>query len=122
MVREIVKDVFVLRQISAEAGRDDMYIVRDLLDTVRAHSEECVGMAANMIGELKRIIAVRTGKEYTVMINPVITDRSKQKYTASEGCLCYVGERPAIRYQSITVEYRGNSKERSKAFPGMPHR
>ena len=76
MVRDIVKDCLVLSQKSADADKNDMRIAKDLIDTLTAHSEECVGMAANMIGELKRIIAVQAGKDYLVMINPVIKHSS----------------------------------------------
>lgn len=105
MVREIVRDVIFLKQKSEPATRDDMQVIRDLLDTVKANEDRCVGMAANMIGERKTILTALVGKEYIIMVNPVITDKSKQTYETEEGCLSLVGERPATRYKAITVEY-----------------
>lgn len=105
MVREIVTDMFFLSQKSATATKDDIQIAKDLLDTVKANADRCVGMAANMIGEQKTILVALTGKEYTVMINPKIVDKTKLTYETEEGCLSLSGVRPTTRYKAITVEY-----------------
>ncbi len=120
MVRQIVKDNFLLSQKSTEADRNDLPIVKDLIDTITEHSKECVGIAANMIGELKRIIVVQLGEEYAVMINPIITDRSVKIYEMQEGCLCHTGKRTALRYESITVDFRDRKfKKRKQSFSGF---
>ena len=105
MVREIVTDMFFLSQKSATATKDDIQIAKDLLDTVKANADRCVGMAANMIGEQKTILVALTGKEYTVMINPKIVDKTKLTYETEEGCLSLSGVRPTTRYKAVTVEY-----------------
>ena len=104
MVREIMKDPFFLAQKSEEAVRADLPVAQDLLDTLRAHTEHCVGMAANMIGVKKRIIAVSLGYTQAVMINPVITAK-RGLYEAEEGCLSLPGVRKAKRYEEIEVKY-----------------
>jgi peptide deformylase len=120
MVREIVRDVMFLSRKSDDAAREDLPTARDLLETLKAHSEECVGMAANMIGVTKRIIAVQTGKEYLLMINPIITDKSRKSYETNEGCLCHTGERPCTRFESITVEFKDKKfKRRTQTFSGF---
>lgn len=106
MVRPIMRDVMFLSRKSEMAKREDLPAAQDLVDTLRANSAHCVGMAANMIGVLKRIIAVQAGLGYLVMLNPVICAHSKESYTAVEGCLSLSGERKTKRYESITVEYR----------------
>lgn len=105
MVRELIHDPIRLAAKSAEATAEDTGIASDLLDTLRAHSETCVGMAANMIGVNKTILAAQLGKDYVVMINPKITDRSNAFDEVEEGCLSLTGVRPAKRYRTITVEY-----------------
>lgn len=105
MVREIVTDMFFLSQKSVTATKDDIQIAKDLLDTVKANADRCVGMAANMIGEQKTILVALTGKEYTVMINPKIVDKTKLTYETEEGCLSLSGVRPTTRYKAVTVEY-----------------
>ncbi|MDD6490300.1 MAG: peptide deformylase [Clostridia bacterium] len=105
MVKNIVKDTMFLMQKSQTASKDDIQTARDLLDTLRANSEICVGLAANMIGLRKRIIAVQTGIIPVVMINPVITSHSQQSYETEEGCLSHTGTRKTIRWQSVEVEY-----------------
>lgn len=106
MVREIVRDVIFLGQKSEMAAQEDMAIANDLLDTLKAHAHHCVGMAANMIGEAERIIAIRSGGAYLVMLNPEIVKKSAKQYKASEGCLSLDGEREATRYDWIEVKYR----------------
>ena len=104
MVREIVRDVFFLAQKSEPATKADLDVGRDLMDTLRANRERCVGMAANMIGVKKNIIIVNMGMVDVVMFNPVITKRDTP-YQTEEGCLSLEGVRPTIRFENIEVEY-----------------
>lgn len=104
MIRPIMKDVLFLSQVSEEAGRDDLPVVQDLLDTLKANEAGCVGMAANMIGVRKRIIAVNMGFGNVAMINPVIVKKSGL-YETEEGCLSLIGVRQTKRYQNIEVEF-----------------
>jgi len=104
MVREIMRDPLFLAERSAEATRADKRIALDLLDTLRAHEEGCVGMAANMIGEHKRIIAVQLPFGPTAMINPVIMKKAGP-YETEEGCLSLSGVRKTKRYETIEVKY-----------------
>ena len=108
MVREIVRDPMFLSQKSAPATREDLPAAQDLLDTLRANSECCVGLAANMIGVTKRIIAVSVGPVSRAMLNPRIVSKA-EPYAAEEGCLSLEGTRPATRYRSIEVEYRDSA-------------
>ena len=96
----------------------DAQTARDLQDTLRAHSEECVGMAANMIGVSKNIIIVNMGPINMVMFNPVITEKSGS-YMTEEGCLSLTGTRPVERFENITVEYQDMMwKKQKKQFSG----
>lgn len=104
MVREIMKDMIFLAQPSAPATADDLPVAQDLLDTLKAHRDECVGMAANMIGVRRRIIAFDDAGKYTVLFNPEIVKRSAP-YDAQEGCLSLTGVRSAKRYRKIQVRY-----------------
>ena len=104
MVREIVHDVLFLKQKSTKADRNDMQIVTDLKDTLKANHDRCVGMAANMIGYNKRIIIFTAGIMDIVMINPVIVKKA-QPYETEEGCLSLTGVRKTTRWEKITVEY-----------------
>ena len=113
MVREIMRDPLFLSQKSEPASREDRQIARDLLDTLRANSARCVGMAANMIGEKKRIIAVSMGYAQIAMINPVITRKNKP-YETEEGCLSLDGVRKTKRYEEIEVEYLDLAFKRCK--------
>lgn len=114
MIREIVKDTFFLSQKSEPATRQDQPVIQDLLDTVRANADRCVGMAANMIGERKTILVVQAGKDYLVMVNPKIVDHSKQCYETEESCLSLTGQRPVKRYSVIVVEYLDRKFKRKK--------
>ena len=114
MIREIVKDTFFLSQKSEPATRQDLPVIQDLLDTIRANADRCVGMAANMIGERKTILAAQIGKDYPVMINPKIVDHSKQCYETEESCLSLTGQRPVKRYSVIVVEYLDRKFKRKK--------
>lgn len=113
MVRTVVRDTFFLSQTSEPAGRDDDEVVRDLLDTLQANRERCVGMAANMIGIKKRIIVVSAGEADLAMLNPVIIKKS-MPYDTEEGCLSLEGSRKSRRYETIEVEYRDRDFKRCK--------
>ena len=118
MVRELMKDTVFLAQKAQPATADDIPTADDLLDHLRAHADGCVGMAANMIGVLKRIIAVEAEDGYLVLFNPVILKKSGQ-YEAEEGCLSLEGVRKTKRYQSIKVQYQTmDGKPRIKTFTG----
>lgn len=115
MVKPIMKDVFFLSQKSELATKEDMQVVLDLLDTLKANEAGCVGMAANMIGVKKRIIVVNVGFMNLAMINPVITKKTGA-YETEEGCLSLVGVRKTTRYQEIEVEFydQGWRKQKQK--------
>ena len=104
MVKQIVRDVFFLGQPSEPATKADIQVGKDLQDTLQANREQCVGMAANMIGVKKNIIVVAAGPFQFAMINPVITKKSGA-YQTEEGCLSLEGVRPCTRYQEIEVDY-----------------
>ena len=104
MVKPIMRDVFFLSQKSEPATKDDLQIGRDLMDTLSANRERCVGMAANMIGVRKNIIIVNMGIMDVVMFNPVIIKKDTP-YQTEEGCLSLDGVRPTVRYENIEVEY-----------------
>ncbi len=105
MIKEIIHNPLQLSQPSQEASREDLPIAADLLDTLFAHKDNCVGMAANMIGQQKRIIAVTMGMTNVAMINPEIIAHSGP-YEAKEGCLSLTGQRPTRRFHQITVRFR----------------
>ena len=118
MIREICKDEHFLAQKAEPAAPEDLPVAADLLETLIFHKEGCVGMAANMIGVLKRIIAVEAEDGYLVLFNPVILKKSGQ-YEAEEGCLSLEGVRKTKRYQSIKVQYQTmDGKPRIKTFTG----
>ncbi|BCN31682.1 peptide deformylase [Anaeromicropila herbilytica] len=104
MVRTIVKDILFLGQKSTPATKADAAVIDDLLDTLRANTEHCVGMAANMIGINKRIIVYSVGGIGVPMVNPVIT-KKLNPYETEEGCLSLTGVRKTTRYEMIEVEY-----------------
>lgn len=119
MVKEIVRDQLLLAQKCAPATEEDAAAAQDLLDTFEAHSTECVGLAANMIGVLKRIIVFENEGAHTLMYNPVIVKKDGA-YTAKEGCLSLDGQRSARRWKTIKVQYRNESFElRFKSFSGF---
>ena len=105
MVREIMHDPGFLAVPSERATREGRQIAMDLLDTLRANLDGCVGMAANMIGVSKRIIVVNMGLMNMAMFNPVIVSKSGP-YETPESCLSLTGERPTTRYEEIEVEYQ----------------
>ena len=118
MIKPIMKDPIFLAQKSAEAGPEDAPIAADLLDTLRAHADGCVGMATNMIGSAKRIIAFDNNGQYMMMYNPVIV-KCSGSYEAEEGCLSLTGTRKAKRYRSIKVQYKNEEfQTRLKTFTG----
>lgn len=118
MICEICKDEFFLRLPSREATAEDMDIARNLLDTLEAHSDGCVGMAANMIGVSKRIIAFDCEGKYMVMFNPEIL-KKEGAYPAEEGCLSLSGTRKTERFQSIKVQWQNEKfQTRAKTFTG----
>lgn len=104
MIKEIIRDQNFLSQPAKPATRQDLQVCQDLQDTLLAHQDHCVGLAANMIGAQKQIIIVLLGVLPVVLINPKITQQ-RGKYITQEGCLSLIGERPATRYQEITVTY-----------------
>ena len=104
MVKEIVRDTFFLQIKSEPASKEDLTTARDLLDTLAAHKDGCVGMAANMIGVAKQIIAFDDCGKYTVMFNPEIIKFSGA-YEAEEGCLSLAGTRKTKRYKSVKVRF-----------------
>jgi peptide deformylase len=104
MVKKIVRDPMFLQQKSEPATEADKQVIQDLLDTLMANREHCVGMAANMIGVKKRIIVVAMGPFQFAMVNPVITKKSGE-YKTEESCLSLEGVRPCTRYKEIEVDY-----------------
>ena len=117
MVKELVHDPILLARKSVPAGKGDLDIARDLLDTLAAHKETCVGMAANMIGVCKNIIAFDNGGEYTVMLNPEIL-KAEGEYEAEEGCLSLLGgPRKTKRFRKIKVRWQTEALQtRIKTF------
>ncbi len=119
MIKPIMRDVLFLGMRSEPAAKDDLPVGEDLRDTLRAHASACVGMAANMIGVRKRIIAARLGGVDTVMYNPVIVKKDTP-YETEEGCLSLDGVRRTVRYRSIEVEYLdGGWKKRRLRLTGF---
>ena len=118
MIQPIMRDPLFLARKSAPATENDLQVAQDLLETLEAHKEGCVGMAANMIGVLKRIIAFDNGGAYMIMFNPEIIKSSGQ-YDTEEGCLSLEGIRPTKRFRSIKVQYQNEKfQTRIKTFTG----
>ena len=118
MVREIMRDEAFLSQKAEPSTLKDLPVAQDLLDTLTAHKDGCVGMAANMIGVCKRIIVFDNEGTYMVMFNPEII-RKSGPYEAEEGCLSLTGTRKAKRWQSIKVQYQNEQfQTRFKTFTG----
>ena len=118
MVREIMRDEVFLSQKAEPAVPEDLPAAQDLLDTLAAHKDGCVGMAANMIGVRKRIIVFDNEGTYMVMFNPEIVKKSGP-YEAEEGCLSLSGIRRARRWQSVKVQYQNEKfQTRLKTFTG----
>lgn len=119
MVKELVHDPILLARKSQQATKEDLEAARDLLDTLKAHRETCVGMAANMIGVYKNIIAFDNDGTYMVMLNPVIV-KGTGEYEVMEGCVSLLGgPRKARRFQKIKVQYQTlDFSVRLKTFTG----
>ena len=119
MIRTIVKDILFLEQKSEPATKEDISVVNDLIDTLRANLEHCVGMAANMIGIKKRILVFSVGNMIVPMINPVIL-KKENSYETEESCLSLTGFRKTTRYETIEVEYFDiNFKKHKQVFNGF---
>ena len=119
MIREIIHDPIFLSRKSAEATADDVHIALDLADTLRANLDRCVGMAANMIGESKRIIAIVRGPMIITMLNPKILAKSGE-YETEEGCLSLAGTRKTKRWKSIRVSWQDvNMKNHTEVMDGF---
>jgi peptide deformylase len=120
MERPIMKDPIFLAQKSAPATAEDLPVAKDLLDTLIAHKDGCVGMAANMIGVARRVIVFDNDGSYMVMLNPEIV-KASGSYEAEEGCLSLTGVRRTKRYRSIKVRYQNEAMQlRLKTFTGFP--
>lgn len=121
MVKDVIHDPVLLGAKSVPATKEDLPIAQDLLDTLAANKDACVGMAANMIGVRKRIIVFDNEGTYMVMFNPEIV-KATGLYDATEGCLSLLGgPRPCKRYQSIKVKWQNERFEtRLKTFTGWP--
>lgn len=113
MIKPIVRDIMFLGQRSEPAVRQDLAVGQDLMDTLNANRDRCVGMAANMIGVRKRIIIVSMGLFNVVMYNPVLLKKDTP-YETEEGCLSLDGVRKTTRYQNIEVEYYDSSWKRQR--------
>lgn len=121
MIKDIVTDSLFLSRKSLETTAIDNATVTDLLDTIKAHQDHCVGMAANMIGVLKRIIVIYDGQDYLVMYNPVIIKTTGVSYITQEGCLSHQGVKQIKRYPKIKVEYLDITyKKKIKTFCDYP--
>ena len=120
MVRELVHDPILLAQVSEPAVKEDWTIAQDLLETLIFHEKGCVGMAANMIGVTKRIIAFNNEGKYEVILNPEIV-KSSGEYETREGCLSLLGDpRPTKRFEKIKVQYQTmGMKVRLKTYQGF---
>ena len=120
MIKELIHSPEMLSVKSEIATKDDIQVARDLLETLISHKDGCVGMAANMIGENKRIIAFDNDGEYMIMFNPEIIKMS-DPYETKEGCLSLLGgPRPCKRYKKIKVKWQNEDfKERIKNFDGF---
>ena len=119
MIRPINQDVVILSRPSQPATKADLPVADDLLDTLRSHAAECVGMAANMIGVNKRIIAVNTGFLFLVLFNPEIT-KGTDSYETEEGCLSLPGVRKTRRFSTITVRFQDRTFTwRTQTFTGF---
>ena len=118
MIQEICKDEIFLAQKAEPATPDDLPIAQDLIDTLTAHKDGCVGMAANMIGVNKRIIIFDNEGAYQVMFNPVIVKQSGP-YQTEEGCLSLTGVRKTKRFQTVKVQWQNEKfQTRLKTFTG----
>ncbi len=119
MIKNVVKDISFLQQKSELATKDDIEVVNDLKDTLKANLDYCVGMAANMIGIKKRILVFTVGSIIIPMVNPVIL-KKENPYEVEESCLSLEGFRKTTRYEAIEVEYLDeNFKKHKQVFTGF---
>lgn len=119
MIKPVVKDILFLGQKSEIATKEDISVIDDLVDTLRANLEHCVGMAANMIGIKKRILVFAVGNIIVPMVNPVIL-KKENSYETEESCLSLTGFRKTMRYETIEVEYFDrNFKKHKEIFTGF---
>ena len=120
MVRELVHDPILLARVSEPAVKEDWAIAQDLLETLIFHKEGCVGMAANMIGITKRIIAFNNEGKFEIMLNPEII-KASEEFETREGCLSLLGDpRPTKRFRKIKVQYQTlDMKVRLKTYQGF---
>lgn len=119
MIKAVVKDILFLEQKSELATKDDVEVINDLIDTLRANLDHCVGMAANMIGVKKRILVFSVGEMIIPMVNPVIL-KKEIPYEAEESCLSLEGFRKTTRYEKIEIEYLDrNFKKHKQVFTGF---
>ena len=121
MICPICKNLFTLSQhaVAVTGTPDDLQTAQNLADTLRAHADECIGMAANMIGVNKRIIAAGLGASPIIMLNPVIRAKSGE-FDTEEGCLSLTGTRPVKRYRQITVSWQDTALQRhERKFSGL---
>lgn len=120
MIRPVISDPVLLSLPASPAGKEDLPAARDLLDTLLANRERCAGMAANMIGVPKRIIAFFDGTAPVAMVNPVILRRSPETYEAEEGCLSLPGVRKVVRAKWVEMEWTPlRGKKRRGKFSGF---
>lgn len=105
MEKTIITDTSFLSKKAEYATQEDQAVIQDLLDTMQAHKDHCVGMAANMIGVLKRIIVIQEKEGYRILVNPEILKVSGRRYEAEEGCLSLRGVRKTKRYENIKIQY-----------------
>ena len=118
MVRPIIRDTFFLSRKSRQATLEDLPIAQDLLETLQANREACVGMAANMIGQAVRIIAFHVGGAPMLMLNPEII-KFEKPYETEEGCLSLQGVRKTTRYETIRVRFQNEKLQtRQKVYSG----
>ena len=118
MIKKIVSGKGIFARKAQPATEAEKQVIADLLDTLRANSEVCVGMAANMIGVNKSIIVVSAGPFQFAMVNPVITKKSGE-YQTEESCLSLIGVRPCTRYEEIEVDYLDqNFKQQHGKYTG----
>ncbi len=120
MIKEIVKDEEILTKKSEQVTFEEAQeIITDLLDTARAHIDECAGLAAPQIGVNKRVVVIRNGDNFYPMVNPVVVKKSGKKFLNHEGCLSLEGIRAVERYSSVLVGYIDKSGKRcTKTFNG----
>lgn len=120
MIREICKDVLILSKKATTVTQEDAHLIQDLIDTLTVHKQECVGMAANMIGFPKKMIIFEDNSQYIVMLNPEIIQTSGNPRIKEEGCLCHSTLHQVKRYDKIKVKYQDiHFKMKIKTYQGF---